>query len=46
MRTEYYKRTNKIMGGSSTKHYPSGTAILMDMIVTAVHKKCNEFKKK
>ena len=33
------------MGGSSTKHYPSGTSILVDMIVTAVQKKCNKFIK-
>jgi len=46
MRTEYYKRTNKVMGGGSTKHYPSGTSILMDMMITAVQKKCNKFRKK
>lgn len=29
---EYYKR-NVITHGDSIKHYPSGTAILMDMII-------------
>jgi len=47
MRTkdEYYKR-NVITHGDSIKHYPSGTSILMDMMITSIHKKCNKFIKK
>jgi len=39
MRTKsrYYKR-NVITHGDTIKHYPSGTSILVDMIVTSIQK--------
>lgn len=36
---EYYKR-NVITHGDSTKHYPSGTSILMDMMITSIQRTC------
>jgi hypothetical protein len=47
MRTkqEYYKR-NVITHGDSIKHYPSGTSILMDMMITAIQKTCRNYQRK
>jgi hypothetical protein len=45
-KTEYYKRTNKVMGGGDLKHYPSGTSILMDMVVSAAQDYCKKRKVK
>jgi hypothetical protein len=45
MKTEYYKR-NVITHGDSIKHYPSGTSILMDMIITAIKENCNKYHQK
>lgn len=42
---EYYKR-NVITHGDSIKHYPSGTSILMDMMITAAQDYCNKVQKK
>jgi hypothetical protein len=38
MRTkeEYYIRKNPIIHGDKLKHYPSGTAILMDIIIRSI----------
>ena len=43
---EYYKRTNPIIHGSDIKHYPSGTSILVDILITSIHEQCNKFQKK
>ena len=47
MRTKsrYYKR-NVITHGDSIKHYPSGTSILVDMIITAAKEQCKKFNTK
>jgi hypothetical protein len=47
MRTKstYYKR-NVITHGDNIKHYPSGTSILMDMMVSAAQDYCKKRKVK
>jgi hypothetical protein len=45
-KTEYYKRTNPVIHGDTIKHYPSGTAILMDMMVSAAQDYCKKRKVK
>jgi len=45
MKTEYYKR-RVITHGDSIKHYPGGTSILMDMMITAAQDYCKKRKVK
>jgi hypothetical protein len=45
MKTEYYKR-RVITHGDSIKHYPGGTSILMDMMITAAKEQCKKYRAK
>jgi len=36
MKTDYYIRKNKIMGGRDIKYYPNTSGILMNMILRGI----------